>query len=279
LKPSENINLPRKERRILSTAVRKRKVQKSSIPSSKDTIKAELARFRGVFNLGKGGTSEQLRAMLTRLHQMLEAERIELAREVHDSLGSSLTGMGMDLANLRKRLVEGVEPSLKDSVFGQIDRLSRDVEGLIGQVRALATKLRPPVLDELGLAAAMAWLTQDFERRSAIRCKFELDPDLEVKDGELATAIFRIYQEILTNIARHSGATTVRARGQMNRKGFCLEVSDNGRGITEGERSESLGLLGMRERALMFDGEVRIEGRAGKGTTVSLVIPNRKAIS
>lgn len=279
MKPSEKVSLPREKRRILSSVVvRKRKVNERLSPSSKDTIRAELARFRGMFEKGKGIPSEEatepLRALLTRLQQMLEEERIELAREVHDSLGSSLTGMGMDLANLKKRLVGCVQPSLKDSIVEQIDRMSHDVEDLIGQVRSVATRLRPPVLDELGLAAAMVWLTRDFERRNAIRCEFELDPDLEVENGELATAIFRIYQEILTNIARHSGATAVRARGQIDRKGFRLEVSDNGRGITKGEQNKSLGLLGMRERALIFDGEVEIEGRAGKGTTVRLIIPS-----
>lgn len=216
---------------------------------------------------------EQLRALSARLQEMLEKERVEIAREIHDALGGGLTALRIGLANLENRCLKSDSPDLEEMVVERIGRLSRQVDELIGQVRMVSTKLRPPVLDELGLTAAIDWQTREFQERCAVECELRCDVRLEVADAGLATAIFRIYQEILTNVARHSSATSVRTRLWRDGKSICLEVSDNGRGITEGEQSKSLGLLGMRERAHLFGGTVRIEGRAGRGTVVFLSVP------
>jgi len=149
------------------------------------------------------------------------------------------------------------------------------VDEIISAVRKIATELRPGVLDDLGLEAAIDWQIQDFQKRTGIKCEFVS----ELKDTPLsqdrATAAFRIFQETLTNIARHARATRVQIRLAARHGKLILEVQDNGKGVTARDLSgvKSLGLLGIRERAMMLDGEVTIVGRRGKGTTVGLRIP------
>jgi signal transduction histidine kinase len=149
------------------------------------------------------------------------------------------------------------------------------VDEIISTVRKIATELRPGVLDDLGLEAAIDWQLQDFQKRTAIRCDFVSQAkDLRLSPDR-ATAVFRIFQETLTNIVRHANATRVRIRLEADRVRLLLEVRDNGRGLAARDLSgpQSLGVLGMRERALMLDGEIQIGGRRGKGTTVTLRIP------
>jgi signal transduction histidine kinase len=149
------------------------------------------------------------------------------------------------------------------------------VDEIISTVRKIATELRPGVLDDLGLEAAIEWQIQDFQRRTGVKCEFASN----LKDNRLnpdrATAVFRIFQETLTNIVRHAKASRVRVKLEAARGKLLLEVNDNGKGLTARNLSgaNSLGLLGMRERATMLDGEVTIVGRRGKGTTVALRIP------
>jgi signal transduction histidine kinase len=149
------------------------------------------------------------------------------------------------------------------------------VDEIISAIRKIATELRPGVLDDLGLEAAIEWQIQDFQKRTGIKCEFVS----ELKDIRLsqdrATAAFRIFQETLTNIARHAQATRVNIRLAASHGKLILEVQDNGKGVTARDLSgaKSLGLLGMRERAMMLDGELTVVGRRGKGTTVGLRIP------
>jgi signal transduction histidine kinase len=149
------------------------------------------------------------------------------------------------------------------------------VDAVIGIVRRIATELRPPVLDDLGLEAAIEWQIQEFEQRTGIKCRFHSGTRHLNLDRERATAMFRIFQETLTNIVRHADATQVNINLRKEEDKLILEVQDNGRGVTGRELSgtRSLGLLGMRERATMLDGEVNIMGRQGKGTTVGVRIP------
>jgi len=135
--------------------------------------------------------------------------------------------------------------------------------------------LRPPVLDELGLAAALDWQTRDFEKRTGIRCEWSM-PLAPIPIGpDQATALFRIYQEILTNVARHAQASNIRIRYNISAGWFVLEVCDNGRGISDSilANRNSLGLLGMRERAVQWGGDISILGAEGKGTTVTVRVP------
>ena len=142
-------------------------------------------------------------------------------------------------------------------------------------MRAIATALRPSVLDELGLAAALDWQTRDFEKRTGIRCDWSM-PSIPIPIGpDQATAIFRIYQEILTNIVRHAQASNVRIRLDISAGWLVLEVCDNGRGIPESTLVDrnSLGLLGMRERAAQWGGNISILGAEEQGTAVSVRLP------
>jgi signal transduction histidine kinase len=142
-------------------------------------------------------------------------------------------------------------------------------------VRRIATELRPGILDDLGLVAAVEWAAEEFEARTGTKCRLDLPEDDIVIDPERTTAIFRIFQETLTNITRHAEATEVDVRLAREDGNIVLEVRDNGRGIGEEELSagRSLGILGMRERALLLGGELTIRGVPGKGTTVKVLIP------
>jgi PAS domain S-box-containing protein len=215
---------------------------------------------------------EQLRSLAVRLQVVREEERIQAAREVHDELGQTLTGLKIDIAWLADRLSKDQRPLLQKT-----ESMLRSIDDTIQIVRRIASQLRPGVLDELGLVAAIQWQAQEFQARAGIRCRFTSQyPDVCL-DQERSTALFRILQEALTNVARHSKAT----RGHINletRDGhLILEVRDNGRGITKEEMSsaKSLGLLSMRERAHIFGGDVAIRGTPGRGTTVTIRIPLR----
>lgn len=163
--------------------------------------------------------------------------------------------------------------SERDEINEKLPTMLELIDRTMETVRRIATKLRPPVLDAFGLAAAIEWQATEFEKRFGIRCELHSGWPVVIQDQALSTAVFRIFQEILTNVARHSHASKVSIRMTVERGNLVLTVSDNGRGITEGERQESLGLLGMSERALVFGGDVEINSVAGKGTTVILKIP------
>ena len=156
--------------------------------------------------------------------------------------------------------------------------LPRRVDAIIATVRRIAGELRPPVLDGLGLEAAIEWQVQEFETRTGITCHFHSSLKQLDLEPDRATAVFRIFQETLTNIVRHARATQVNIFLKEEDGTLVLEVQDNGRGLTGREisGSKSLGLLGMRERATMLDGEVNIIGRQGTGTTVGVRIPIRR---
>jgi signal transduction histidine kinase len=146
----------------------------------------------------------------------------------------------------------------------------------IQSVRKIATELRPGILDDLGLVAAVEWAAEEFQARTGTKCRVSL-PDGDIAmDPERATALFRIFQETLTNVARHANATEVNARLGKDNGDLFLEVHDNGQGIDEEELSagRSLGIMGMRERALLLRGDFTIRGVPGKGTTVKVRIPN-----
>jgi signal transduction histidine kinase len=144
-------------------------------------------------------------------------------------------------------------------------------------VRRIATDLRPALLDDFGLAAAMEWQLQEFEKRSGLTCRFTTNADGETLPlaPEAVTALFRVFQETLTNVARHAQATAVEARLELSDAQLELEVRDNGRGITRAEATgrRSLGLLGMRERVALLNGELHLDGAPGQGTRVTVRLP------
>lgn len=214
---------------------------------------------------------DKLRALAARLQGIREEERIRVAREIHDELGQALTAIKFELSSLRP-LLAGGEPAHR------IDSLVRLADQTILAVRKIATNLRPGILDELGLSAALEWAAEEFEVRTGIECRLDLPEDQIRVDREHATALFRIFQEALTNVARHADATEVQARLAREDDGLTLEVRDNGLGFDDRQLSgqRSLGILGMQERVLILGGEFNITSAPGKGTTVRVRIPEAR---
>lgn len=213
---------------------------------------------------------EQLRALAARLQLVREEERTLVAREMHDELGQACTAIKMDLAAIgRKATKRQTQIRLKvDSALELVDKM-------IFTVRKIASELRPKTLDALGLTAALEAQAQEFEDRTGIRCIVVLPREPLALDSEHSTAIFRIFQESLTNVARHAQATRVNARLEIQENQLILVVQDNGRGFDEAQLGgrRSLGLVGMQERAFLLNGEFKIEGVPGSGTKVTLRIP------
>jgi PAS domain S-box-containing protein len=212
----------------------------------------------------------QLRALAARLQGAREEERGRVAREIHDELGQALTAIKLELSACARDWPAGPadDPARMDPILELVD-------GAIHTVRRIATELRPGILDDLGLVAAVEWATQEFQRRTGIVCTVRL-PDAEVAlDPDRATALFRILQETLTNVARHARATEVIVHLAHGDGAMDMTVEDNGVGITNEQLadSRSLGLLGMRERALLLGGEVVVHARPGAGTIVNVRIP------
>ncbi|MBU2262261.1 MAG: PAS domain S-box protein [Proteobacteria bacterium] len=218
---------------------------------------------------------EQMRALAGRLQAVREEERTQIAREIHDELGGALTGLKIDFSLLTRAALKIEDEAVRTSLLAGTDSINKSIDTIIQTVRRIAMELRPGVLDDLGLVAALEWQLKDFEKRTGIRCEFF--PPLEdiSLDADLSTSLFRIFQEALTNVARHSGATEVRVRLHMDADSSTLELEDNGKGIQKKKTlsSKSLGLLGMRERAQMFGGRITVTGTPGIGTKVTVEIP------
>ena len=218
---------------------------------------------------------ERLFSLSTYLQECGEAEKAALAHKLHDELGGTLSTLKWELEEIPEMLVSP-EHDHKE-LRKKLDRVIRSVEGTFDSVRRLASELRPTLLDEFGLVAAIKWYAREFEERTGIKARCDCPPEPRHVTPERGTAIFRIVQEALTNVLRHSGATEVVITLQHNAH-CCLTVHDNGHGITDEERSKptSLGLLGMRERVALIGGEINIEGSPGKGTTVTVMIPEEE---
>lgn len=216
------------------------------------------------------GAEEQIRALAARQERVREDERTRLAREIHDALGQMCTALKMDIAWIAKRLPKD-QKRLNEKSEGALKLVSE----LIKSLRRLSTELRPSTLDTLGLVASIEWQAQQFEAHTGIRCQLHLPEKDLTLDKERSTAIFRIFQETLTNVARHAGATSVQTSLVVGERNVALITHDNGTGfdLSTVERRGSLGLLGMKERAHLLGGEFKISSSPGKGTTVVVHIP------
>jgi signal transduction histidine kinase len=212
---------------------------------------------------------EELRALTTHTEQVREQERTRISREIHDELGQALTALKMDLATL------GATSGAADGGHEAAPRRLIDlVDHMIASVRRIASELRPQILDDLGLLAALEWQAQDFAIRTGIKCRFRCAGAPNGLDTERSTALFRIFQEILTNVARHAAATHLQVRLAIGPASVRLDVRDDGRGMGElpSDRPH-LGLLGMRERAAAFGGRIAFVSRPHQGTQVRVRIP------
>jgi PAS domain S-box-containing protein len=214
-------------------------------------------------------SEQQLRELAGRLQDVREEERTRVARHLHDELGQALTALKMNSAWVLARLPD-VQPNVTQMIQASMDL----VDETIVTVRRLSTELRPGILD-LGLSAAIEWQAEEFQARSDAACIVDIYTDMDLLDAKSATEVFRIFQEILTNIARHSGATQVDVSLRREADELVLEIHDNGKGITDGEINSrhALGVLGMRERAALIQGAVFFTGGPGRGTTVQVRVP------
>jgi PAS domain S-box-containing protein len=215
-------------------------------------------------------SSKLLRELATHLQSIREEERTMISQEIHDELGQVLTALKIQVSLLANKLNKNQGP-LKQKINSLADMIDSSVES----VQKISAKLRPGILDELGLIAAIEWQTEEFEKLTNIKCSLVLPKDEVKLERDKTTAIFRIFQEALTNIARHSEATKVAVSLLNHQSNIFLEIQDNGRGITQEQIKDfkSLGIHGMVERAMVFGGQVSIEGFTGSGTIVKVEIP------
>jgi len=215
-------------------------------------------------------TSKLLRELATHLQSVREEERTMIAQEIHDELGQVLTALKIQVSLLANKLNKNQEP-LKE----KIKSLSNMIDASVESVQKISSKLRPGILDELGLIAAIEWQAEEFEKLTSIKCSLVLPKEEMKLEKNKSTAIFRIFQEALTNIARHSQATKAAISLLIHQSNIYLEILDNGKGITLEQIKDfkSLGIHGMEERAMVFGGQVYFEGVAGKGTIVKVEIP------
>lgn len=215
-------------------------------------------------------SSKKLQGLAANLELAREEERMQISRELHDQLGQALTAMKFDLARLTDRLAQ------KDAALAQTAKaIAVQMDTMIKTVRRISTELRPGMLDDLGLAASIEWQARDFEKRTGIVCAVTVPPvDLPLERNR-SVALFRIFQEALTNVVRHAGARHIRVRLIAQPEGLTLQIRDDGRGIQSHEISglRSLGLVGMRERAKRIGAAFDIHGVPGEGTTLTVSLP------
>jgi signal transduction histidine kinase len=213
---------------------------------------------------------EQLRNLFIHIQSVRETERAHIAREIHDEFGTILTALKIDLSWLEKKFT-GEQESLKARTRKSLDLINSAIK----TVQRISSQLRPGILDHLGLGAAIESELKEFGNRTGIAWDLSIDMGERSLDRDLSTTVFRIFQETLTNIARHAEATSINV--SLNEKDNCLIlfVKDNGKGITEEDliNPRSYGLMGMRERVQSWDGNIMITGMENKGTTVTVNIP------
>jgi PAS domain S-box-containing protein len=213
---------------------------------------------------------ERLRNLSAHLESVREEERRNMAREIHDELGQILTALKIDLSSLT-----GGSNEAQQSLPKKVISMSELIDMAIETVRRISTELRPTILDDLGIAAALEWQAEDFHKRTKIRCEFTSKPKDIVLDADRSTAIFRIFREALTNVARHSAASSVKAVLTKETDKIVLTIKDDGKGIENKHIGDpkAFGIIGMRERAHFLGGEVRFNSAVGKGTLITVIIP------
>lgn len=214
--------------------------------------------------------NKQLRTLTAHLQDVREKEQARIAREIHDELGQMLTAIKMDISSAGKKIGKS-EADVRNHLTNALSL----VDDTIKSVRKIASELRPSVLDDLGLEAALDWQSQEFEKHNPdIQCIFYSSVHDLVIEKNTATALYRIYQESLTNVARHSGATKVKAELNHFDNMLILTVTDNGKGFDPEKikNKKSLGLVVMKERVLMINGDITIDSEPEKGTTVTVKV-------
>ncbi|QQS36686.1 MAG: transporter substrate-binding domain-containing protein [Ignavibacteriales bacterium] len=220
-------------------------------------------------------SKEQLRQLAANLQNIREEERTAVAREIHDELGQVLTYLKINLTLLGKNISSGDQSHHKFDFQSEIKGMTEIIDKAVKRIRKLITELRPEVLDNLGLIPALEWQIQEFSEKTGIKHSFKkaMD-DLEI-NNQAAIAVFRIFQEALTNVVKHASATEVCVNLYSKDSKLMMDISDNGVGIdkTKLEKKKTFGLLGMKERTIILGGNFKIDSDDGKGTRLSIEVP------
>lgn len=212
---------------------------------------------------------EELRNLSSHLQRVREEERASIAREIHDELGQVLTALSMDVTWLRKKFKD------EATIAAKAESMANLINSALETIKKISAELRPAILDDLGLGAAIEWHAEEFQKRTGIICNVAFLSEAVVPDRNCSIAIFRIFQEALTNVMRHAEATKVSVHFEEKNGEIILTVADNGKGITEEQQSvpQSFGLIGMRERVISLGGRISMTGARNKGTRITVSIP------
>ncbi len=226
-------------------------------------------------------SQEQLHLLARHLQSVREEERKHLSQEFHDQLGQLLTALKMDLSMLHRSIADPGKELSRTVIAIGIETMQAMIDRAIGIIREIMSELRPEMLDQLGIIPTLEWEAERFRRHSGLSCTFNSEVQEMVLDPKQSIALYRIFQEALTNVARHAKATSVDVALRKESNGCALEIKDNGIGMAADaeEKAYSFGVIGMRERALMFGGSLEIRGIEGKGTTVLVRIPDEQALA
>jgi PAS domain S-box-containing protein len=243
-------------------------------PDADDRQLIERATHLAGIAIERRQLEDQLRAFSEHVETVREDERTGIAREIHDELGQALTALKMDLAWVARRLAKD-DGTPRETLLQTLRSMSDATDGVIDVVRRISAELRPGVLDDLGLLAAVEWQAQEFERRTGSTCEVVSNLGDVRLSTTLSTAVFRIFQESLTNVARHAEATSVEVKLDRDGDTLSLSVQDDGKGIPAEAMHDprSLGLLGISERARRLGGSVTIGPASPRGTLVSVRVP------
>ncbi|MFL5764134.1 MAG: histidine kinase [Bacteroidia bacterium] len=236
-----------------------RVIEKMNIQKEKDNISRELIQ-----------SQVQLRALVNEIQEVRENERAHIAREIHDELGQQLTALKMDIGWVLSRHPDG-----DSEVNGKLAQMLALSDGIIDTVRRISSELRPAIIDDLGLTAALEWKCNDFNENSGVRCNFSSNVKERKFSNALSINFYRVLQEALTNVMRHASATRVDVCFSENESELVLEIIDNGKGMVPdtGRKRKALGILGMKERAALLGGVLNIISTKDKGTHIILNLP------
>ncbi|MBU4122764.1 sensor histidine kinase, partial [bacterium] len=245
------------------------------LKAERNLINALSERLGGIIERKKVGdelkkSHKKLRELFEHLETVREDERKNIAHDIHDELGQSLTALKVDIGWLNKNLHKD-----KDLLLEQTSSMLKFIDTTVQNMQRIVLNLRPVLLDDFGISAAVLWYTEDFEKRSGIKCKISLKPNEIIIDKNRSILIFRIYQELLTNVIRHAKATSVKIQMIKKTNRLILDIEDNGRGITEQKifSHRSFGLLGVKERIHFWGGKLQITGTPDKGTKINIELP------
>jgi signal transduction histidine kinase len=224
---------------------------------------------------------KELQLLLDRQQNSREEERRTIARDLHDELGQVLTTLKIDVSMLRKKVASNGTQVQSDLIKSELTSIIKLIDRINRSVRRISSGLRPEILDELGLIEAIQWHIREFEKRHEIKSHVELPTNSLSMDNNSSIALFRIIQEALNNVAKHSEASNVTVKMKIENDSLFLEIKDDGKGLLPEsiKSSGALGIIGLRERVRLLNGKFNIVGKPGKGTMITVTVPFKKPMA